>query len=132
MHLHDLYQITDLTEQRVFDLTVQFLTAPNLLNDIQVRRAFVKKAKALINATSESWKKQGVLVVDEWNNLEKSAEFRSVWSASAEVFTLLSSSFEGASGADLKEDWSMSPRSPVATRRGLSEDTLSGKVVQDL
>jgi hypothetical protein len=132
MHLHDLYQITDLTEQRVFDLTVQFLTAPNLLNDIHVRRAFVEKAKALINATSESWTKQGVLVVDEWNNLGKSAEFRSVWSASAEVFTLLSSSFEGASGTGMKDDWSMSPRSPVATRRGLLEDNLSGKVVQDL
>jgi hypothetical protein len=132
MHLHDLYQITDLTEQRVFDLTVQFLTAPNLLNDIHVRRAFVEKAKALINATSESWTKQGVLVVDEWNNLGKSAEFRSVWSASAEVFTLLSSSFEGASGTDIKADWSMFPRSPVATCRGLSEDNLSGKVVQGL
>jgi hypothetical protein len=135
MHLHDLYQVTDLSdlyEQGILDLTAQFITATNPPNEIRVRRAFAEKAKVLINATSESWRKQGVLVVDKWNKCGKSAEFRTVWNAAPEVFTLLPSPFEGASGTDIKNDWSMSRRSPAATRRGLSEDNLSGKVLQYL
>lgn len=130
MHTADLYQVSDGQEQSFSKLVDLFITASGLSKTSAARKIVIDRCQSLVNSSSQSWKEKGVLV-EISGSLRKSPKFEKLWDL--EIQKLKRSKLSPAqTPSDVGfGELKMSRCSSVSTNRGLSDDSLSGKVEID-
>jgi hypothetical protein len=128
MHSNDLYQVANRDEERFMNLVNLFISAAGLPENTHVRRKVIDKCQNLINSSGENWVQEGVLV-EVAGTRKKLSEFQTVWESVAEQFKTTASSPEQTPSVDFENSPRMSRCSSVSTNRGLSDDSVSGKVI---
>lgn len=92
LHFNDLYELLDNDDAKLKKLSDLFIQSSNISDTPETRDIVTERCSALIYSSAHQWRMEGLLGIDENDQLVKSPIFKRIWDDAVESATFSKSS----------------------------------------